>query len=222
MKWCSDAAFPVSRQLDVGLKTLFSTSFCSVRFQVCQEGSFPWPDEGFLLEIHSHPLVASVFSNCSQTAPCPCPDVRGGLRPRWRRSAPAGGQRLCVIRPLSRLIPCWAVNELGQLRPKCRPFMFYPFFLSWHRFGFIRSKKKHTKASSYKLTAKVKRVFQNPAWSVHVSPVQPIFFSPFCPSSSTFSNVLVFITRNTNWCINQTRMSISLFSCSWKPVSSLP
>lgn len=49
------------------------------------------------------------------------------------------GPRVCVIRPFSQLILCWADNQLCQLHPKHRPFIFYHFFFSSHRLGFVYS-----------------------------------------------------------------------------------
>lgn len=96
---CSRNARPVSRPSDVYVKTHLLTSFCSVvqrAVHVCQRA---WPDEGLrlrcgLLEIHSRPWFSGfgVFQLFAQTAPCPSPDVQGGLRPLWRCRAPAKGQ----------------------------------------------------------------------------------------------------------------------------------
>lgn len=102
MKCSLNAAFPVSRRVNVHVKTHLLAYFCSVvqRAGPCLPEKFiSWPDEGFrlrcgLLGIHLHSGFGGcgVFQVFAQTALCPSPDVQGGLRPLWCCCTPAKGQ----------------------------------------------------------------------------------------------------------------------------------
>lgn len=78
-------------------------------------------------------LVAWMFSACFvQTVYC-CgwgggayPDVQGRIEATTALLSSSQGPRVCVIRPFSQLIPCWADNELGQ--GAARAFLFFLSF----------------------------------------------------------------------------------------------
>lgn len=63
-------------------------------------------------------LVAWMFSACfAKLFPVqgePHPDVQGRIEATTALLYSSQGPRVCVIRPFSQLIPCWADNELGQ------------------------------------------------------------------------------------------------------------